>query len=809
MSAVPAPQENPVPAATVADGSHRMRGRVLVLGALLLVVAFGPGLLINMGRDLNPDEHQFIASAVLLARDGLLPYRDFPYFHVPNLTLAYAAIFRFTSHYLLAARLFSLTCGFLLLVTVLVFTMRRWRNERASVRLGMGALAVLFLALSPIFAYTSGRAWNHDLPILLTVWALLAQVHGLQGRRPWAWLFLAGLMVGLAAGTRASFLFVLPPFLLGAIVGGEGGLRGALLRAVTWCAGVLVAMTPVLALFVLSPGGFLFGNLEYTRLNTLYREAGGWATAMTLPGKVWLFLSQVLLTRPGNLLIALGWLAWGLPRPFPHLWRARVRWGRELRPFVLMLLPFLLLGALAPTPAWPQYFYLIFPFLWLAALDGLPERHPAWAHDRRFWYGAWGLVAVIALLWAISFRHNLRPAVLGRWFPLEYHQAGVDLATLLGAQTRVLTLAPTLPLEGGLDIYPELATGPFALRVADLVSPEERQRQNLPPVDDLEGWLANQPPRAVLLDVDRNDAADELPIAEIAREGEYIPLRLRDKSVIWMNPLVTWEPGIRLAALTRTPATQLAAGAQSALLLYLVASETPQTNLSRVLRLRAADGTLIDQVSEWPWGKPTSTWKPGEMWFDGATIAAPADAAPALYRLEVEFFDSEAGQSAPATAGSLGAVGETGYSAGYLTVGEWPGAPAQPVRNMVVFGDFARLSGASEPAVAGNTLTVSLYWQPQARTNTDYTVFAHLLNGAGELVAQQDKPPLDGFYPTSQWEPRLTFKDDFRLELKAPLPPGEYTLQVGLYDPATGARLPVTVDGVAAGDAYAAARVED
>ena len=49
--------------------------------ALITVSLFA----IAMCRGLSRDEHQFIAAGALLATEGLLPYRDFPYFHVPNL----------------------------------------------------------------------------------------------------------------------------------------------------------------------------------------------------------------------------------------------------------------------------------------------------------------------------------------------------------------------------------------------------------------------------------------------------------------------------------------------------------------------------------------------------------------------------------------------------------------------------------------------------------------------------------------------------------------------------------------------------
>jgi hypothetical protein len=45
-----------------------------------------------MERDLNHDEHQFLAPGALLAREGLLPFRDYALFHLPNLVYLYAAV---------------------------------------------------------------------------------------------------------------------------------------------------------------------------------------------------------------------------------------------------------------------------------------------------------------------------------------------------------------------------------------------------------------------------------------------------------------------------------------------------------------------------------------------------------------------------------------------------------------------------------------------------------------------------------------------------------------------------------------------
>ena len=73
--------------------------------------------------------------------------------------------------------------------------------------------------------------------------------------------------------------------------------------------------------------------------------------------------------------------------------------------------------------------------------------------------------------------------------------------------------------------------------------------------------------------------------------------------------------------------------------------------------------------------------------------------------------------------------------------------------------------------------------------STDYTVFLHLRDDAGQLVAQADGPPLAGWYPTSWWAPGEWVVDDHSFALPPTLSPGNYHLVAGLYDPLSGQRL--------------------
>jgi len=122
--------------------------------------------------------------------------------------------------------------------------------------------------------------------------------------------------------------------------------------------------------------------------------------------------------------------------------------------------------------------------------------------------------------------------------------------------------------------------------------------------------------------------------------------------------------------------------------------------------------------------------------------------------------------------------------------------PLQPANQQ--FANGPRLSGYSfTPAVArpGDTLLVTLQWQATAAMPIDYTVFTQLRDTAGRVAAQLDSQPASGTRPTSGWQPGETVLDRKAVLLPAVLPPGSYTLHVGLYNLATLQRLTLSPSG--------------
>jgi len=114
------------------------------------------------------------------------------------------------------------------------------------------------------------------------------------------------------------------------------------------------------------------------------------------------------------------------------------------------------------------------------------------------------------------------------------------------------------------------------------------------------------------------------------------------------------------------------------------------------------------------------------------------------------------------------------------------------------FGESIRLHGYTQAGdwfAPGDILPVALFWEALAPVAERYKATVQLLDDAGQLIAQVDTEPGDGLAPTTTWDPGQVLTDRYGVPLPADLPPGNYTLIVGLYHISTGERLPVATGG--------------
>jgi hypothetical protein len=99
---------------------------------------------------------------------------------------------------------------------------------------------------------------------------------------------------------------------------------------------------------------------------------------------------------------------------------------------------------------------------------------------------------------------------------------------------------------------------------------------------------------------------------------------------------------------------------------------------------------------------------------------------------------------------------------------------------------------ATKYASPDGTLRLTLYWKALTQMNKDYTVFTHLISTDKRIWGQQDNWPVKGTYPTWAWMEGEVVVDNYEIVIQPDTPPGEYRLEIGMYDRTTGQRLAVT-----------------
>lgn len=209
------------------------------------------------------------------------------------------------------------------------------------------------------------------------------------------------------------------------------------------------------------------------------------------------------------------------------------------------------------------------------------------------------------------------------------------------------------------------------------------------------------------------------------------------------------------------------------------------------LHLITPDNRIIAQDD----GPPVKNLLP--TWLFGATphpdprqLRLPADTEAGRYRIRVGLYDLKSQARLPLVQGSVEGV-DDGWTLDYVRVGAAPSVP--PLSLNIDFEPGIQLVSHSEPVLASEALTLSLGWQAKQALPHDYTIFIHLIAPDGTLIAQDDRPPEGGFYPTSAWDIGEIVVDHYTLALppiEGQYPKGTlYRLLAGLYRPETGERL--------------------
>jgi hypothetical protein len=512
--------KNPRPA-NIAAGAVTLCGFLLFF---LLMLSLG------LRRGMIHDESQHLAAGALFGRHLLLPYRDFPYFHMPDLVFVYGAIFHFYGSMLFAARLLNVEAGWLTCVLIWYIVWRECRGISSLCRWLLPAAAALLLVSNPIFRETYWRAWNHATATLFALGsfalAMRPSASGSPNGSRWFW---SGLLLGLAIGTRLTFAPFFAPLAVACLFPVGPRIRSLLL----FCAGNALALLPSLILFLVAPLQFYFGNFTFnSTVNILFRQFYH-DSRISFHAKL-LFLGALLRADIATFLLLLACVLFVVA--------AFIRFSKmpaDLRYRLLLLLgliPFGLFGALAASPSQPEYYYALIPILVLAtalAAAFLCSGHFGWLSP---------LLLLIPAIYCTSRSWNeyQRIAILrdsSTWPPLLMHEAGAEAAMWIG-KGQVMTLDPVFPLEGGLDIYPSLVTGIIEWRTEPFIAAADRDRLKILGPDNFVSTLDRSPPAALLtIDTTGFDA----PLVAWAKSHRYAPRSLEPRGKLVDQPTI-WTP---------------------------------------------------------------------------------------------------------------------------------------------------------------------------------------------------------------------------------------------------------------------------
>jgi hypothetical protein len=449
---------------------------------------------------------------------------------------------------------------------------------------------------------------------------------------------------------------------------------------------------------------------------------------------------------------------------FPWFWR---NWQVYGDPFALT--PFLAIvgGRETPFHFVTEFQGLRISILGLFGWFNIPL--PEWLYQ--VWDAFLGVSAIGLLQGVWRRRFHLRPLRKYAFLILLALWLGVILAALI----RWTTLTPGT--QGRL-LFPAVSSLSILLMIG--------WREWLP----TRSWWLSIPPILLL-------------ITSIYSVGWVIPAAYRPPETITPDDIpmtariepVIFDGHIMLMGVAVQPET-VHPGEEFEVTLYWQARDIVPYNASLFIHILGRDYDDVTQINSYPgWGSaPTSHWKPGEVLVDRYLLNLPVNTeVPTKLIVDVGMYDFGTRTPYPAALASGGTPP--------LGVASLRAIPAEPPDyNISHPTDFQtdgiiRLAGFDLPQDTfqpGQTLPLTLYWQGLAPMVEDYQIFVHLVDESGQPVAGFDKSPVDGWWPTSLWEPGQIFDDSYPLVIPEDLPPGQYQLRTGLYRLSDLHRLPLS-----------------
>lgn len=294
------------------------------------------------------------------------------------------------------------------------------------------------------------------------------------------------------------------------------------------------------------------------------------------------------------------------------------------------------------------------------------------------------------------------------------------------------------------------------------------------------------------------------PFAELGTVTVRLPDTPPAVSRLALNTTVANAPnvdGLRVIG-AALPTEALLAGDNTEFMLFVRAEADELDDLALALTLQGAGGSASGKASI-PLDYPVSQWTQGYTTALPVSISLPGSLSSGAYTLWAQWQGSSAtpvGESI-----NVGEVAVVQRRASFT-----PTTPATLLDAPSQFGTHAILRGYTLTSDA-NGLQLSLDWEVLQPILPAQSIFVHLDDDsrAAPTIAQQDGAPMtvDGTAPTGSWQPGEYLTTRHFLSISAQEIPTGALLRVGLFNPQTGTRLPVSINGQTVGDAVEIAPV--
>jgi hypothetical protein len=445
-------------------GDVKMKTKRLLLAAITLAsLVYLAGLVYYAQvRPIDPDEGYY-PTAARLVWEGQTPYRDFSYPQGPLLPYVYSWVWAVHPRSLVAMRFLSAACG---AIAIFLWGVCLIFAKRLSPKTALATFGVLLL--NPYWVSWNVVMKTFALANLLMSIAMISLYAALLSERA-RWYFIGGMAMGACASVRMLYAPLVPCALAWLLFREWRMSRPPFPKTLTFLAGAIAGLLPIIFSFAGDPSAFIFNNARYRHLlqgPSGFRES----IYIHLKGIYFLLLNPYFTVE--MLLALVGVLS-----------LLKLRNKQEAiytsQDYSYFSLAFLLLVAYSatafiPIPTFGQYFDSpLVPFIVFFVVEGL----------RIILQGGRKRLAVLALVAAaLSFR-DVRQEVSGyaRVPHLQlssYRKVAQVIEANSQAHDMVLSIWPGYVFESGRRNFPG-AENEFAYQVAILLTPQARARYHL------------------------------------------------------------------------------------------------------------------------------------------------------------------------------------------------------------------------------------------------------------------------------------------------------------------------------------------